>query len=780
MIVSCNECDSSFNVDDHLLKDTGSKVRCSKCSSVFVVYPETAAPELDQGTEDLALEVDDELPDLDDMMDFDDEDLALESSDDEDADLLGLGPDEDNLLEMEESELMDLDADDGDLPDLDMDLDDLNEAVEADSPVAEPADDTLALGADDDRDELDLSDLEELVGADDDMELEGLVSDEASDDDLALEGLASDETPDDDLELEGLASGEAPDDEQEMDLDLESDEIEPVATEASAAEDSSEQIDMGDFEDLVGADSETPVEEVAADAADELDLDLDLEPEPETALIAADMDAGTEVSDELDLSDLEGIIEPEEQPSEESQDAEVLDGLDLELDLDAEPTAAAPAAAEENLDAADELDFSDLEGIMDVDEPGETEAADDLDLEFEVDEGAGEAKAAETVDASEELEMDDLEQMLASDEKPAAEGADELELDLDLDLESETAGAAEAAGSDDAEFLDIEQMLEGDEDTASEEVVELDLEAVMDEASQPADSELELDLNMDTDLQEAEATLESTSTVEEDLDFNLLDSDEETLQFGATQAAATQIHEDLSASAELGATSDDFATDDFSETRDIYEQTDALDDMGADMGMPVKKRSARKPLVAVVLVLLLSLIGIIVTNNLGIKIPYVSDLHIPYISDVKIPFLSGLMGPKVEDKVGNLKITPMSRTISYKFVDNNSTGRILVISGQIRNEYDHPRSNIKVTGKIYQKGKNLANTATVYAGNMLSDADLQGMDMSAINKRLQNRFGDNRSNIKVKTGKTIPFFIVFNQLPANLDEYTVEVAGSSS
>ena len=123
---------------------------------------------------------------------------------------------------------------------------------------------------------------------------------------------------------------------------------------------------------------------------------------------------------------------------------------------------------------------------------------------------------------------------------------------------------------------------------------------------------------------------------------------------------------------------------------------------------------------------------------------------------------------------------PMSRTITYKFVDNNSAGKILVISGQVRNEYDHPGSNIKVTGKIYQKGKSLANTATVYAGNMLNDADLQRMDMSAINRRLQNRFGDNRSNIKVKTGKTIPFFIVFNQLPANLDEYTVEEAGSSS
>ena len=103
-----------------------------------------------------------------------------------------------------------------------------------------------------------------------------------------------------------------------------------------------------------------------------------------------------------------------------------------------------------------------------------------------------------------------------------------------------------------------------------------------------------------------------------------------------------------------------------------------------------------------------------------------------------------------------------------------------MITGQVRNEYDHPRSNIKVTVKIFQKGKSLANSATVYAGNTISDGDLQRMGMADIKKRLQNRSGDKRSNVKVQTGKTIPFLIVFNQLPPNLDEYTVEVAGSSS
>ncbi|MGW8301613.1 MAG: zinc-ribbon domain-containing protein, partial [Desulfobacterales bacterium] len=59
MIVTCNECDSSFNVDDSLIKDDGSKVRCSKCSSVFVVYPEVSGSELGDDTDNLALEMDD-------------------------------------------------------------------------------------------------------------------------------------------------------------------------------------------------------------------------------------------------------------------------------------------------------------------------------------------------------------------------------------------------------------------------------------------------------------------------------------------------------------------------------------------------------------------------------------------------------------------------------------------------------------------------------------------------------------------------------------------------
>jgi hypothetical protein len=418
------------------------------------------------------------------------------------------------------------------------------------------------------------------------------------------------------------------------------------------------------------------------------------------------------------------------------------------------------------------------------------EVGDDLELDFEVDESAVETPVVETAEIPDQLDMPDLEKMLESDETPTSESTEELDLDLDLDLETE--GAVEASTppeeqppSDDAEFLDIEKMLEEGEDTASaepgaEEALELDLEAVMDEAAQPKEPELELNLDLGDEMVETESALDISESAEDDLEFNLLGSDEETLQFGATQAGVTQIDEGLAGETDLEASDDDFASGDFAETQDVGGDTDLIDQAGTGISAPVRKKRSRKPVLAALLLLVLCVVGYIVTQNLGIKIPFVSDLKIPYLSDVKIPYLSGLLKSEEKDVAGNLKITPMGKTITHKFVENTAAGDIFVIVGHVRNEYDHPRSHIKITGKLYRKGKGLAKTATVYGGNMLSDSDLARLDMAAINKRLQNRFGDNRSNIKVKTGKTLPFLLVFSKLPANMDEYTVEVSGSSS
>ncbi len=41
MIITCEKCSTKFNFDESLLKETGSKVRCSKCKHIFTAYPST-------------------------------------------------------------------------------------------------------------------------------------------------------------------------------------------------------------------------------------------------------------------------------------------------------------------------------------------------------------------------------------------------------------------------------------------------------------------------------------------------------------------------------------------------------------------------------------------------------------------------------------------------------------------------------------------------------------------------------------------------------------------
>jgi hypothetical protein len=84
-----------------------------------------------------------------------------------------------------------------------------------------------------------------------------------------------------------------------------------------------------------------------------------------------------------------------------------------------------------------------------------------------------------------------------------------------------------------------------------------------------------------------------------------------------------------------------------------------------------------------------------------------------------------------------------------------------------------------VTAKLYTKDKALSKTATVFAGNVLSNQELAAQDMAAIAARLKNKEGANNTNMGVKPGRTVPFMAVFDKLPNNLDEYSVEVAGST-
>jgi pilus assembly protein FimV len=143
---------------------------------------------------------------------------------------------------------------------------------------------------------------------------------------------------------------------------------------------------------------------------------------------------------------------------------------------------------------------------------------------------------------------------------------------------------------------------------------------------------------------------------------------------------------------------------------------------------------------------------------------------------IEIPFLSDYLKPKVADP-GNLKLTTYD--INSKFVDNASVGKLFVVSGKVKNGYTENRGMITLLGKLFSSGKVPVNQERVYCGNVMSDLELANLEWDKIKERLSNRLGDNRSNVKIEPGKSIPFMVVFSGLPTDLEEFTIEVTGST-
>ena len=872
MIITCDDCNSSFNISDSMIKDSGSKVRCSKCDNVFMAYPsspgETAATET--AVDDLSLESDEQMPGDDEDLGLDDldssfsdflseddenEDETLAASSEADEAELDLGDfdetlDEEPLLETEEAldepsgELeLDLDFDQNEDPDLEFtedamegdDLPDLGDfedmaGLDDEELTAEPADS----GTDDfelesDEEELDLTDLElekEEVSALEepspedsgnlklDLELDSATQDskETAADDLGGEISDALDLSDLELALDDEAASENTNgiDTANLDLDPETaEQIDDTIAEAELELEEAEEMDLSDLD--LEMDDAGLVEETSAADSDELDLDLGLDSETETIAGSKGAETGQPPTgaDELDLSDLSSIMDEEQVPAAEAEPEEL--NLEMALEADAAEDEGAPAAAAAS-EGIDELDLSDLGDFMENEEvpaaAQDTTQDLEMDLDFQMDEGAS---AADTADAAAEdddtLDFSDLEQMLESDETPSVEAAgvtDAEELDIQFDPDEplgDTAAVAAAGnqseGAQDDEFLDIEQMLESGEISTSAEVSELggevtelplEMEAALEDASKGSNAELELDFDLESELQEKEDLFDSGSSNGQQLESNLLASDE--VDFLDDEDIEETVFQDSSNTSVIG--TDDLASDEFAATNSAYGATHVLPDSEdepftdeAFEQMPLQRKPpkvrSKKPVLVALLLLLLAGGVIIVPNMLGIKIPYISDIKIPYLSDlnIKIPYLSDWLKPEQQDVAGNLKITPLGNTIRGKFVNNSRSGQLFVIEGSIKNDYDHPRSHIKVTGKLYQKGNKISKKTTVYCGNVLTDSDLARMDIGSIKKQLLNQSGSKKSNLKVKTGNMVPFMIVFDNLPRNLDEYTVEVEGSS-
>ena len=755
MIITCDKCSTKFNLDETRIKQTGSKVRCSVCRHVFTVFP-PESPEQDER------EKAQEKPAVEEPASFEDKEtgeapedtsfLGLEGIDDlgyelgiEDGEQEDLTePDEERTGGMETTQEDDRKAPGSPFPayelELDKELEEEISSLEEEDRVVEPAapepeipdefaelDDGLAESGEDEKKadpglEFDKDSLEE------DLLEEGPELDIGSDEEFRID--EEDESAD--PGLQGLDFDESPDTDT---LEAVPDEPEPTA-ERPETEEESDDLSI-DTEDLI---------EPETGFADAAETDKEVE-EPDVEFDFDEESFKEEISDTDIQGDEDFTIDAQEEAEEFSFDAEDDDSLDLDLEeLDNQEDGKEP---EFDLDLDDEtleLGIEDLEadeeGEFDTGEEEKAEfdfmAADDESFELEIDSDLNGEAAEDADDAEEEDFQKESVEVAEPDEQQELEPP---ELDIgELDLS-------------DTDEMDI--GLDDDTDSEPSEEFEFELE---DEEVEDLEDGLEFDGEIESeaalgeeDAEEFDLTLYDES-LEEEFEEGIEEEEE------ATEAEAgrePEMETDVRAEAE--------------EHKIEKPPVPGFMDQETE-----RKRSGSSKFLKFILALLVIAIMLVA----GYSTCIIMGIQVPYISSVKIPFIESAL-QKYQSRPEPVNIVLDNQSINGRFASNKAEGKLFIITGRAANKSAFPVSHLQVEGTLITKGDVTARTKQVYCGNTVPEDTLKTAGISSIDKLLSKKSGMDGSNENIRPNGSIPFMIVFSNLPDNLENFSVKLAGHS-
>jgi predicted Zn finger-like uncharacterized protein len=432
--------------------------------------------------------------------------------------------------------------------------------------------------------------------------------------------------------------------------------------------------------------------------------------------------------DSLDLSGLEMVLDmdagkqkaPDLAPSEKEPELE----LELSMDMEKEEAGSEPKADDES----EGIDLSDIEKMLEMD--GFEEAAEEKEeeegLKLEL---ADEPKKAEAID------LTDLEKILEMEAVGGpAPKLEREEEELTLELETESAPAATGRPA---------------KTGIKEEALELDLKLEMDEG-ETLDLEMKepetLELSLDEEEPEMAEAAVPSKEADIDLDFKLEEPED-------VKAKAPEPVKPVVRPVVEKAEEPKFAIGEEAKEPEEAEALPKKVQPAFTPSFPLPKRRVGVP--AIILIILIIL-------GVGAGGYY-------YMSQKGIaPFGKKAAG----------EILPDETSFKYKFVENANIGTLFILTGIVENKFDHTRSNVSVTGELLSDQGAVIKTKTVFCGNIISDQDLASGDLNTIEKHLMNAQGDNGSNTNIKAGAKIPFMVVFSDLPENISEYRVQIAGS--
>lgn len=112
------------------------------------------------------------------------------------------------------------------------------------------------------------------------------------------------------------------------------------------------------------------------------------------------------------------------------------------------------------------------------------------------------------------------------------------------------------------------------------------------------------------------------------------------------------------------------------------------------------------------------------------------------------------------------------------YTQNAEAGNLFVVTGMAVNNTNKARSFFQVRGILFSKKGEKLVQKEVYCGNVFSSKEVTTLPRAKIESDLMNKVGSKLSNINLAPGKSVPFTIIFFDLPQDTAEFSVEVVGS--
>jgi pilus assembly protein FimV len=735
MIITCRNCNTSFNLSDELVKDTGSQVKCSKCNYIFKVFPPHIQKESDlhQNDDDLGFEEDQQkveeksfLPTPNGEGDWDLSEIE-KILQEENGKLFG-----GDTLESAEHQKEYADFEFDDLDDLfgKEDIDD--QKKEKDPTFSDKGSDSENIHSDKSAiEDIDLSELDDFFKEDGEWE-EKLPKFDTNSNKLDLES---------DVEIEKAMNFLEPEEEID-DIDLsklddlfKEDKISPLQASESfknseiMMEDDDEAFSL--MEGLGKKTEEIDLPDIDKFIINEIDDDLDSNLEIQTndnnktGQVSEKIDDNIDFDFDLEIDDDDLDSNLEIQTNDNNKTGQVSEKIDDNIDFDFNLEMEKDSSDDiEDTDASEdfEIDFDfaekDQDHLLEIESTSINDGLED-DKKSGIDaEKSANEKRDNIVDFDEEFDLSDLEEIIDLEEENGTDikslkrkdEDQEIEFDLALEPDNDEDTSIKVVLDEEELYADAPEKAGGTKSKYSDDIEETDFEFEMAEK------------------------FEEASLTEKD-DYNLEENQGNFHKVFDTVTLIDPTHKD-----------------------EIEDDVDIEDEQAKS------KSNAGKVLALIVLVLIL-------LAGAGYGIFSFFDM-----TGSQIPIIGNYLKKGMPDP-GNVKMVAFD--LNSKFEENQHSGKIFIITGVVKNEYSEPRSFIKVTGKLYEPQKKLSHTEQVYAGNMFSELELRNLDMEAIKNRLSNRLGQNKSNVQIGPGQSVPFVIIFSNLPQQLEEFTVEIESSS-